>query len=501
MNKFNVGQEVRVVNGLLRDHNKYGKVADVGPYEPRECQTQYLIEFDGRKGWVQSDNLELVNSANETDLQDYWHHINDDTFVISSPQLEDYKAVMGAKTSRAPDMVRKSLDLDSEGKLSDFLSMNLAGYGHASIGEMANPWVHHRGFGTWLGYLLTDNPLFIGQEVSTRAVDVGGLGAKIVTNDDGFPDTMAYDAPEELREQHDKLYAIFTELKQGVGKGGWKFDDIRWALPSTVKTGITTTYNARALIRHLERIEGLGNWTERTVDNFYKGVKACSPETFKSLKRERGRQVPHAWKTINTFNPQSTDPTPTLDKSLRLSANFFPWEELILDDIESSIDPREKGEYLDDYYNRIGRFDVEIFCSVAVARDWHRHRSVMPWDLEVVQRNGLPVLCPWFDYQDRKDEVQDIMNKSYDYFKKVNGTTESLRGLYTLPFGAMVRMTCKATLPALLYMMELRFSTSGANFEYKEQARQGLIQLCDILGPDFVKYHGIDRTLQAAQRG
>jgi hypothetical protein len=54
----------------------------------------------------------------------------------------------------------------------------------------------------------------------------------------------------------------------------------------------------------------------------------------------------------------------------------------------SDVQPfRRHGEktYADPLANTLFRTDITLRCSLAVARDWHRHRTLYPWHLQVVR--------------------------------------------------------------------------------------------------------------------
>ena len=411
-------------------------------------------------------------------MQDFWKEIKEDLFVIRSEGLEDFRAVLGAKTSRAYDLNIRA-DIDREG-VEKFLTMNLAGYGHASIGEMAFPSVHHRGIG-WIGaWLMEDDPLFVGQEVSTRAVDVrkGNRGT-----------TPCYDAPKGLEKHNEFFWNLFQELDdKNELKKGYKFDNIRWAMPGTSRLGVTYMMNARAGMRHLERLESVP-FMKECVDNFMLGVKECAPFVFDSL-RKKARKPYSRWLDVKEIEVNKRD--------LDYNNSVFVEAPLGLEESISSLDHitgRAERDYLDPDFKALGIFKLKIYSSIAGARDWHRHRVAMPWKISLLTDNGNPFIAPWYDLKGYDAEVNNRIKEDYSLTKNID-KENSFQKLYSLPYGATVCIEALVPLPELLYMLELRASAGGSNFEYASHAKAGLEKLCKVMGTRFTNKHGLDRVLK-----
>ena len=421
------------------------------------------------------------------DVSKYWQEIGEGLFVIKADGLEDFRAVVGSKTSRATDLSIRA-DISNEG-IEKFLTANLAGYGHASIGEMSFPTVHHRGIG-WMGaWMMEDDPLFVGQEVSTRAVDVRKLP------NGHLP---AYDAPDFLQGHNDLFWNIFKELdEKNPETRGYKFDRIRWAMPGSARVGVTYMMNARAAMRHLERLEAVP-FMGKCVNNFLKGVETCSPYVYNALRK--GPRAPqNRWTTVNTIVKRAKDLD--LESSVELAGPYSVEETHYFKNMKE-IAPRPDKDYLDPALRSLGVFKLRIFTSIAGARDWHRHRPVMPWQINLVtDEDGLPYVAPWYDttgYEaDVKNDIKENFTKAKPIFESAN---DKMQGFYAMPYGTMVAIDAYATLPDLLYMCELRCGSGGVNFEYAEQGISGLKQICKIMGKEFTEYHSLDRVLKKINR-
>lgn len=407
---------------------------------------------------------------NSTDFG--FHKVTPDVFTCVADA--DTRAVMGAKTSRAPDLEKRWGELmetsdyedwewgDPPAAVKDFLDKNLKEYMHSSIAEMAEVFVHGRRLGWPSTWLITDNPLFVGQEVSTRAVDMtkGDLAAPCKYSD------------PSLADLHRRWVEFFTYLRTTYVFGrGYKFDDVRWALPGTTQSGITICNKVRDGVRNLEQIQGLGGVWAEMASELLLGFKAYAPRATEAVMR--GPRTPKSY-----WSPELVQHTATRagqDEDVFISVN--KWE-----DAKHNHPRREKpNTYLDPAWSHFGQFKVTIRCSVAIARDWHRHRAVMPWSLSVpVDPSGL--LLKASKYYNMSEIPKGLWEDTSKAFHALYAV-DPWQALHALPFGTVVEMTGLATLPDLLYMLELRYSSDGANAEYRAQARQGLEKLAYLLGP------------------
>ena len=405
-----------------------------------------------------------------------WSVLNNDLFVVRSPGFEDFRAVLCSKASRSTDLSTKANMTQNE--INTFLTQNLANYGHASIGEMSVPTVYHKGFSWLSAYFLEDNPLFIGQEMSTRVIDPTKSGISIDSKD-------VNGAEESFRVFADIFNKLKTNISTTQHRRAYKFDDIRWALPSNVQTGVVMTMNSRVAVRHLNQLENAVDdslsFMKTVINKYRQGIKECSPFVFEALDKtsQIKQPVQHRWKQLNyilqNFSTDNLSADTLLQHSIHIrgpplyDCTWF-----------NEIEPRKASkQYLDPEFKRLGVFSVEIFCSIAAARDWHRHRAAMPWTLELVlDNNHQPKIAPWFD----QGEFKSVVKKTIEKHFITNGRWDSL---LVLPFGTLVKLTCYVDLPSLLYMLELRAFSEGANFEYQAQARAGLEQLRMIIGMDF----------------
>lgn len=411
-----------------------------------------------------------------------FRQVVDDVYICVADA--DTRAVMGAKTSRAPNLEKRWQELmdSNDGKqwpwgdppdsVKQFLDKYLKEYMHSSIAEMAEVFVHCRGLGWPTAWLIEDNPLFVGQEVSTRAVDVLGDSKEPCKN-----------ADPRLESLHYEWVELFETLKDQSGDSGYKFDEIRWALPGTTRSGVTMCNKVRDGVRQLEKIAGMGDGYEELTKPMMEGFKAYAPRAVSAV--DRGPRNPSSmWSPKVAKIPLTLGDEKRKNNCVKVRSKVSVRTDIPGEDVSRD----GPGEYLDDSWHFYGPMEFEVTCSVAAARDWHRHRSVMPWEVSVVldEETNKLVKSPFYDMSSVDDSLWN--RTDYVFHEILNDkNTPDWSALYALPFGATVRLRCHATLPYLMYMLELRYSSSGSNYEYKEQAAQGIYHLSHQLGPSITQ--------------
>ena len=391
----------------------------------------------------------------------------------------DTRAALGAKTSRARDLQPRWDALRAEEhawgeppeKVRQFIEENVSGYGHASIAEMAELWVYMSGCGWPFSWLMADFPLFKGQEVSTRAVDVTREAAPCVG------------APDAVHDLHRDFLDLFKQLKveHTDGSGGYKFDNIRWALPGSLRTGLTVTSNVRDSVRQAQHIQGLGGAEAALASEFIEAAKAYAPVMVSSYAK--GARAPFStWSSRAEFSESSPE----------YAVRLYPvnYDHTAIKRLTNALDAaggRKPKAHLDPMWERAALFDIEIVCSLAAARDWHRHRRCMPWELLVYTNNRSLHINKSAYPSAKRDGVDELMQRAWDLYQSLGG----VEAWYAVPFGATVLLKGRATLPQLVYMLELRAHSVGANFEYKRQAERGLVSLRKLLPSDTSKALGL----------
>jgi hypothetical protein len=381
-------------------------------------------------------------------------------------------------------------------RVKEFFDKFVLRYGHSSIMELTGqPAVYTEGISWYTAYLLFDSPLCAGQEFSTRAV-----------RHKNWP--MARECYEEavegphpiLKELHDEWFDVFeaevawwkdhfTDADNRAAYGikdkepfRPALDRARWAIPGTISTGCCHTGNLRERARILR--DGLilakrsgGQAAIDVWEGFRAGYAAALPGLAGMGLREA------------VYDGSATGGLP--GHLFVWAASEGPEVEVRFNQTGQHLHPNVKGRqwgeksYIDPVFNHLGQVDITFRCSLAVSRDWHRHRTMYPWSLDIVRENGGEINLHRA-YEPKSDlgkaKFTELMVKSTDAFDYFMGRGDQMRAMLCLPLGTEVMMTGQGGLRDVVYMLELRRDAHGANFEYQAQAADAMEQLTEQLG-------------------
>lgn len=425
--------------------------------------------------------------------------------------------------------------------------------GNSSIMELTgSPAVYSEGISWFTAWQLFDSPLCAGQEFSTRAVQHADwpmareclapysemkeqreahwedvrkkasmltdfvdatffqhLGAVIGTAEN--PDLVAlhkdwfevFEAEVAWWKEH--LSDETNRKALGIGdKEPFRpaLDRARWALPGTIATGCAHTTSLRERARVLKDGSNLAAASNASATQaVWAEITKTYREALQGLEGMGLREAVYTPETVIPGHMRSvfTDAPDGPDASVTVVSTGG------LDDVTPF---RRKGQksYLDVSANTTHRANVTFRCSLAVARDWHRHRTLFPWHLQVVRGDALltnletgesekaPIqidhhYAPMSDLA--KTKVPELLARSTRIFDAFMATGNVVQAALALPLGTRVRMRGQGGLRDVVYMLELRKYAHGANFEYQEQATTALAQLVDIAGAEVCEAHNL----------
>lgn len=418
-------------------------------------------------------------------------------------------------------------------KVQKFFDDFVGKYGHSSIMELTgSPAVYTEGISWFTAWQLFDSPLCAGQEFSTRAVqhadwpmarecrvtdstlyedcsittttDFGDTDV-VKVEDVSFmfaspiaPTPQKFNLQVDVVKPHPDLVALHKDwfevfeaevawwkdhlsdeanrLALGIGdKEPFRpaLDRARWALPGTIATGCAHTTSLRERARVLKDGANLAAASHAPATQ---AVWAEITETYReALPGLAGMGLREA-----VYTPETAIPGHMRDVFSDAPDGPDAEVELTHTGGLSDVEPfRRKGEksYLDVSANAAYRANVTFRCSLAVARDWHRHRTLFPWHLQVVR---APDGCISIDhhYEPKSDlakaKIMDLLIRSTNVFEAYMAAGNVVQAALALPLGTRVRMRGQGGLRDVVYMLELRKYAHGANFEYKEQATTAL---------------------------
>lgn len=430
-------------------------------------------------------------------------------------------------------------------KVQKFFDDFVGKYGHSSILELVggNP-IFSEGLSWLSAWISFDSPLCSGQEFSTRAVqhadwpmakeclitestlyedcsiemktDYGDSGV-IKVEDVSLMFSGAHPAPPkkldvqvnlvkphlDLAALHRNWFEVFeaevawwkehlsieaNRLALGIGdKEPFRpaLDRARWALPGTIATGVAHTSNLRERSRVIRDGSLLAQMSKCTsAEGVWSDMAQAYKEALPGLTGMGLREAVYG----------ADSPIPGHLRALFTDAPDGPDAEVdyTWTDGLSDVTPFKRAgmkSYMDPLANTLFRVDLAFRCSLAVARDWHRHRTMYPWSLQVVRDpNGLLQIdhhyAPMSDLA--KAKVPELLLRSTRIFDTFMAAGNVNQAALALPFGTRVCMQGQGGLRDAVYLLELRKFAVGASFEYQDQATQAIDLLRDLLKDIYV---------------
>lgn len=382
-------------------------------------------------------------------------------------------------------------------RVQAFFDEFVGNYGHSSIQEqVGDPALYVEGVSWFTAWLLFDSPLVKGQEFSTRAVRHKEW--PMARECEGGPEFKAlheawlevFEAEVEWWKQH------LTDPKNRAALGiadnepfRPALDRARWALPGTITTGACFTSDLRERARVLLDGKMLGTpeqpvWQE-LAQAYCEVQPGIGPHALRKMfPKEPGTHAAHATPVhlANILQPAQYgwDEGDTCLLTLLQSDGMRVTVEGSGKSMYAAPYTEGEGQYADPWSNRERRVTLDIECSLAVARDWHRHRSLYPWSMSVILDGEKNLQCARH-YEPKSDIAKKVSSElwkaSTALYRKYIQAGDVQRAALALPFGTRVWLSGKGGWRDAKYALELRARAHGANFEYRAQAEAGLALL------------------------
>jgi hypothetical protein len=406
-------------------------------------------------------------------------------------------------------------------KVQTFFDQFVLRYGHSSIMELTgSPSVYVQGVSYWAAMKSFGNPQVSGQEFSTRTVRHKDWPMARECFDLHKPDDGVTELVEELggetigfwhpnpvlKSLHDGWFELFEaevdawkdHLTDPVNRAALgiadkepfrpALDRARCCIPGTISTGFAHTANLRTMARVIQDGQKLAKASGapavlKVWDDIAQGYAAAIPGLAEMGLREAVYTSPADLDMhLGVFGVYQEDAPDDVSVKFHLLKNSIP----------PHVRTRQSSEktYLDPWFNHFARVDISFQCSLAVSRDWHRHRTMMPWFLEIVWDGDLIQLHHKYELKSdyARSNHERMLRESTEAYRAFMKAGDEYRAMLCLPLGTKVQMSGQAGLRDAVYMLELRRDAHGANFEYQDQANRAMeqltaqIQATEILG-------------------
>ncbi len=377
-------------------------------------------------------------------------------------------AMMQALYSRSPESVEKHVAKVLSSGSVNFMASFYVGYGHASIGDCGTTTIFFEGVSILAAKAIQDNPLYSGQETSTRYIDFSNqpLYDPVGTNESkdildswirfychAITDINSY-LKTKFQKPDNESDKIWEKAINARG-----FDILRGFLPAGATTQLSWSTNLRQAHDKLTLLK----------HHPLKEVRTIAVSTLEKLKLKYPSSFSHTEKPEhdNYYRRFSHDINYSNYTDLIKSDKEFLCEtaidnDLLENDAYELITSRPKGANLPRFLTKYGEYKCKFLLDYGSYRDLQRHRNGLcripvlgldygfnSWYLsqlpETVKSNAEEVLSIQYEKIRLLKEKHNINNTDLQYF---------------VPMGANVLCELVYNLPEMVYVTELRSSST-----------------------------------------
>jgi len=377
-------------------------------------------------------------------------------------------AMMQALYSRSPESVESHIKRVHETGSANFMKSYYVGYGHASIGDCGTTTLFFEGVSILAAKAIQDNPLYSGQETSTRYIDFSKqpLIDPVATEDskkilDNWIDFYVR-ATDEIRSHLESKFPCNGDISRKIWKKAINsrgFDILRGFLPAGATTQLSWSTNLRQAYDKLSllkfhpleevraiAIHALGKLGEKYPSSFSHVAASEVEGYYQSFARDiHYSDYQHQFISDEDF-------------SFATSIDNAVLEQYAYDIISS----RPKGARLPRYLSKFGRCHCIFLLDYGSFRDVQRHRNGLCRMPILTANHGFN---QWYLSQlpsALKLTANKLLADQYDRIVKL----ASQHGLsdvdvqYYLPMGNNVICELVYDLPEMVYVTELRSNST-----------------------------------------
>ncbi len=401
---------------------------------------------------------DLKNLQHIHHLTPSWIHI----YILDKWEVIDSEAeaMLQALHSRSTWWINAHLKILEEKGADNFMSKFYVWYGHKSIGDCGSITI----FIEWLSMLgakvIQDTRLYNGQEASTRYVD---FSKQAILNPLGSDEWVAIQEHQrafylqllpQLLEHLKNIYPQWEGQDEKMYINSLKaksFDIARWFLPAWCSTNVAWHTTLRQVA---DRITFLRHHPlpeiQEVATTLLQAVLEKYPNSFSSKTYEETEQYL----------------SETIASSYYFNTKNQKWFEITKDTIDTDMlhdakhifdkRPNNKTE-LPYFLDSIGTITCRYLLDFWSFRDVQRHRA--PY-----QRIPLLTTAYWFNSWYLDCLPSDILESTTTYLSDLAERIDQLplsaeQKQYYIPMGYNITCELMGTLPALIYLAELRSST------------------------------------------
>lgn len=383
--------------------------------------------------------------------------------IFVEDQLDpEASAMLQALYSRSCDSAKNHIERVIEGGSKNFMESYYVGYGHASIGDCGTTTIFMEGLSTIACKAVQDNPLYSGQESSTRYIDFAKQGyydpiatqasEKIISNWLSFYDESQEEVLAHLNERFEKPNNVSDNIWNKTLEAR-KFDILRGFLPAAVKTQLAWTTNLRQAADKLKLLRyHPANEISTIAAETLSVLKEKYPSSFGHKTYDEQEEYLAKTSLANNYLcwPSGTKATPfdyvtTIDN------------ERLEREAATEISSRPVKTNLPRYIGQYGTYKCQFLLDFGSYRDLQRHRNGI---CRVPLITGQFGFNPWYVEQlpkslyEKAKKLIDCQFQSIKELEKAGYDKTELQYLY--PLGTNLLCETVYDLPQMIYVVELR---------------------------------------------
>jgi thymidylate synthase ThyX len=383
-------------------------------------------------------------------------------FVIDDLAPED-NAMLQALYSRSPASVQSHLERVRESDSGAFMSRYYVGYNHKSIADCGSTSIFIEGISLLAAKAIQDNPLYSGQESSTRYIDfskqpiddpIGTPESELIQREwMNFYLTRQEPLAAHIRRMHprqegedEKVYERAVQARV--------FDILRGFLPAGATTNVAWHTNLRqaydklsSLIVHPDKtIANIAEMIAERLSCKYPNSKfdhLTSPARYAERKYQRYCMARYAYSDASWHGGDRVE-------------MIMPFTDVQMNEYHEVFQARPRGAELPRVLDGLGVIESKFRLDFGSFRDLQRHRNGLIRMPLLSTDHGF---CSWYLDQMPADMEDDARVLLYRQTKRIEELDARRRDKqYYCALGYNVVCEVQQSLPAFVYRVELRSS-------------------------------------------
>lgn len=456
---------------------------------------------------------------------------NIDVFVFDEFHPED-NAMMQALYSRSPRSVTEHVDKVKQVGSGKFMENFYIGYGHSSIGDCGSTTMYVENVSMLVAKAIQDNPLYSGQEASTRYLDYSKQGMVDPYNNDYTTNILnkwmeIYNRTLPLLMEAIKVQRPF-DANEYKSEKVWEkavaaraFDIARSLLPAGTKTFVSWHSNLR---QARDRIRILSNHpleeVREVAKTLFAELNTKYPNSFTGEEvnadseryKERNEYLLANAVKDNYIGPNNAfsklseeDKQIVLDGKVAVNASLIDLDGLNNEEKEV-ISSRPKGALLPRRLGEYGAYKFTFLLDFGSYRDIQRHRN---------SHGRIPMITDRFGFgRWYKSEMEKLLSEEdfNQLWSDVEAQLEAIANIgehiadndlvrtqYIYPMGMECLVQLTYTLPQTTYVVDLR--TSKHVHQSLREVIQDMGKKVQELQPELKLYADYEEDSWTAKRG